>query len=494
MYKRSELRFPVLVLALFAAFAVLYMYNIGGYLTDDDEGTDLYQAWQLQKGRRPGIDFMSEQQPLYMLLGSALIGWFGRTVLPLRLLSAVHVLGGALGLGIVVRRWWDDTTAAITVGVTLSSGLVYQQARVYRADAMMLSWEMLGLAVLLVTIRKPRNGLWALAGALYGIAALMKPFGVLPVVGVGLYALSWLWRERTQWRKVVVGVLCFGLAFLLVWLGASAVMYGRYGFYYREAFEQQYSLGRQEEPLRRLLNLPTGCVEFVIQNLVFLFIVPLWLLNKPKGWLHQSEMRLLVAQVMSPLVFLAMTRPFYARYLLYLVPVLALMLGRQISLAFAKIGQDWPAARHYATLGVLVFTGFAAATTLPSMPPLLLGRESDTLALAAYVAEHTQSDDKVLGDYPGINFLANRDSIYEAAIVNAAQIKGQIVTSDLLIDRIESGHVEMVLLHVAGGHPLPHHLIDLADFDRFRQYLNDRFHLLTVFDRAGQQIEIYRHG
>jgi hypothetical protein len=68
------------------------------------------------------------------------------------------------------------------------------------------------------------------------------------------------------------------------------------------------------------------------------------------------------------------------------------------------------------------------------------------------------------------------------------------VTGELLIDRIETDEVQMVLVHVAGGIPEPHQLVSMVDYDRFGAYLAQHLRLLTVFDRAGQQIEVHQRA
>jgi hypothetical protein len=80
---------------LWAALAVLYLYNLDGSLMHDDEGTDLYEVWRVQQGETPGVDFMAEQQPVYLLSGAAIVDQFGHDILPFRLLSALQVLAGA---------------------------------------------------------------------------------------------------------------------------------------------------------------------------------------------------------------------------------------------------------------------------------------------------------------------------------------------------------------------------------------------------------------
>jgi hypothetical protein len=50
----------------------------------------------------------------------------------------------------------------------------------------------------------------------------------------------------------------------------------------------------------------------------------------------------------------------------------------------------------------------------------------------------------------------------------------------------------MILIHVEGGDPIPHQLVQLPDYEEFRNHILSNYELLTVFDRTGQQIEVYR--
>jgi 4-amino-4-deoxy-L-arabinose transferase-like glycosyltransferase len=481
-----------LLLILFALFAVLYLANIDGWLMHDDEGTDFYEVWQLQAGQRPGEDYIAEQQPLYLIIGSTLITAFDRSPLPLRLLVAVQLLLGALFLSLIVFRLWGGTVAALALALTLSSGLVYEQARLFRPDPMMLAWEMLGLAALLMAVAQGHKKWWLLAGLSYGTAVLWKPFGVFPIVGLGFYFLHWLWRQPGSWPTIFRDGLLFAGTFLLVSAGVSFVLYSQLGFYYLEPFEQHASLGQGTNLMNQITRTGWGYFAFLFVNSVFVFFVPLWFLNRPPQWHNQPKVRLLLWQLVTPIIFVAISRPLFIRYLLYLVPVFAILLACHLELAFRKISrQEQPPLK--VILPAVTFTLlFAFLTTQPRIVELLLRKESGTLALADYVAAHTQPDDKVLSDYAGINFFANRTSIYEASIIAGSQIAGEIVTGELLTRRIEENHVQMVLIHIKGGDPPAHQLVELVDYDTFRAYIEQHFELLTIFDRAGQQIEIFQ--
>ena len=487
---RGWIRQNRLLLVVFLVFSAAYLGRLDGWLMDDDEGTDFYEVWQLQQGQRPGVDFVAEQQPLFLLLGKAVVSLAGRSPWALRLVSVVQVLLGALALAVSVGHLWNDRVAASTLGLVLSSGLVYQQARLFRPDAMMFAWELVGLAAGLLAVRYRRRWLWALAGGAFGVAVLFKPFGVFPLVGLGLWFLIRL--RRTPWREVLADGLCLGAAFLLVAVGVSALLYARLGFYYREPLRQHLSLGMGAPLGHQVTKTWVIYFSFWLANAVFVFIVPLWLLNRPTAEMRSASLPWLLIQLVTPLVFFGMTRPLYVRYLLFLVPYLAILLAWQLDLAMAKIGRQSPRAVRFYPLAIGLMVGFAVCTTLPGFGNTLVLRDEGTPALACYVAEHTAPGDRVLSDYAGINFFANRRSIYEASIIAGGRIEGQVITGQLLIERMEETPVEMVLLHTEGGVPGPHHLVKLVDYQLFRDYVRARFVLLTVFDRSGQQIEVYK--
>lgn len=481
-------------LLIIAAFAVAYLFNISGWLMHDDEGTDFYEVWQLQKGQRPGVDYVAEQQPLYLISGSFLVEVFGRNPLPLRLLSAVQLLTGVGILALGIRRIWGDRVAIISTGLILTTGLVYEQARLFRPDPMMLAWELIGLTAVLMAIYKKQRLIWAAAGAAYGVAFLWKPFALFPIAGLGFYFLYWLWQSRAgkNFLEPIVSGVYFGALFLAVGGGGSLLLYSRLGFYYGEIFNQHAHLGSELSLTYIAGRLILFCFLLFWVNGVYLLIFPLWFVNRKSKSFHQIDVRILVFQLVTPLVFLGISRPIYLRYFIYLIPVLAILLAWQLDISFQNLARDKVGFNRFVPILVSLLFLIAIFFTLPDIPDLFLQKESDTIRLANYIATNTNKDDIVLSDYAGLNFFADRDSIPEASIIAGGRITGGIITGDLLINRIEEFNVQMVLIHVEGGYPPPEQLIKLADYDEFRDYLKDRYVMSTVFNRAGQQIEIFQ--
>jgi len=480
-----------ILLLLFGLFAFLYLYNITGSIMDDDEGASLYEAWQLQKGGCPGVAFMAEQQPLFLLVGSRLLTWTGRSLLALRLVSAVQLLAASLVLALVVRKLWSDLASVATMVLVLGSGVVFEQARIYRPDAAMLAWGIVGLSVLLLAEANGKRGLWFLSGCCYGVGVLWKLFGVLPVIGVALYIAVMLLWARVSRKTLCVMAGLFAVGFLLVALGGSLLLYGKLGFYYGESFAQHASIGQQRTRLSRVQQVAAMYGFFWVVHPGFVFSVPLWLLNRQRIRPIRGQVRLLVLQVLSPLVFLGMSRPANVRYLIHLVPYQALLLAWLLQKAYWQFEGKRAGLLRWVTLVGIVAVQLVAIVAISRSPRLLFDHEDDTRALADYVAARTDSTDVVLGDYAGINFLAQRDSVYEASTIAGAQVLGQAITGQGLIQRIEQDQVKIVLIHTRGGYPPPHHLIAMIDYPQFRDYVAGHFELLTVWDRAGQQIEVY---
>jgi hypothetical protein len=467
-----------------------YLVNIDSWLMHDDEGTDFYEAWRLAHGDRPGTDFMAEQQPLYLMAGGALVRSFGLESLPLRLLSAVQVLLGMFFLSYASGRAFGRRAGLLTLLLVATSGMVYSLARLYRPDPMMLSWTMVGLGAALLASAGTDRRWWLASGVAFGVAFLWKPFAAFPVFGLGLFFAHELFRSAGQRKMVVGNALRFCLPLGFIAIVVNGALHLGLDLYYLENLRQHAALGRDLNWLLNLLRPPVAYVEFFLAHPVFLFVIPLWWLNRPADWRQRPEVRLLLWQLAAPLLFVALTRPFYPRYMIFLVPVFAILLAWQLDLMFKKLSAS-PKGTAAAVMMSALIVLFALILTNPRIPELLLRRENGTMALAAYVADHSEPDEVILSDYAGINFFADRRSIYEASIIAGGRIQGGFVTGDLLIERMEEDDVRLVLVHVEGGDPIPHQLVRLSDYERFRGYLGAYYELLTIFDRNGQQIEVF---
>ncbi|WP_420631474.1 ArnT family glycosyltransferase [Candidatus Leptofilum sp.] len=485
---------PWFFVIIAAAFVGLYLFNISGWLIHDDEGTDLYEVWQLSIGKQPGIDFVAEQQPLFLTIGQSLLNLSEDSVTAVgyvRLASAIQVLAGAIFLGFVVKQLWDVPTAVLTLGVTLTSGLIYEQARLYRPDPMMFAWELFGLGFVLLAVKLGKRPYWAAAGVAYGIAVLTKLFGIFPVIGLVFFFLYLFIKQPQQWQEHLRNGIAFSIPFLLVSGGVSLLLYSQLGFYYQEVFNQHLSLGQEKTILDQMIITVSTYLSFILVNMVFLFILPLLIMNRRSGESNIGfpENAIVNTQLIVPLLFIFITRPIFPRYFMFLAPTLSLILALQLKGFFNKISSSNKNANPIISVLVVVTIIFGSIVTFPNIYRRLVRQENDTIALAHFIQDHTAPNDIVVSDYASLNFHAERESIYEASIIAGGRIGGGIVTGELLIKQMEETQTELVLVHVAGG--TPHQLIKLIDFELFQSYLDENFELITVFNRTEQKIEVY---
>ena len=169
----------LILFAIAVIFLIFLTTNLDAWLIADDEGTDLYEAWRLQEGETPGEDFVAEQQPLFLHLGVILLDTFGHTVKVLRAASTTMVVAGAFLLALAMSRIMGFWVAATSMALILTSGLVVEQARLFRPDPMMFGCGMVALGATLLATHLQNRRWWLFAGALYGLSFLFKPFAVV---------------------------------------------------------------------------------------------------------------------------------------------------------------------------------------------------------------------------------------------------------------------------------------------------------------------------
>jgi hypothetical protein len=124
-------------------------------------------------------------------------------------------------------------------------------------------------------------------------------------------------------------------------------------------------------------------------------------------------------------------------------------------------------------------------------------RESGTAQLVEYITANTDEGDHILSDYATLNFYAQRPGVLHSGVLSSTETSSGRVTSQDLIAEIEAKEVKLVLLHVAGGGrrgfaTFPHHLVNLADYKDFLEFLDEHFDLSETFNRDRQVFEIYR--
>ena len=463
---------------------VLLLVNINGWQLEDDEGTALYAIWRFAEGEKPYIDFASTKAPLYLLIGKYAVQLVGNDLLLLRLFSAFSIAFALGTLAWVIKPVYGSLAAFTFWCWTILTPEIYHLARLFRTDSLMLLFLFLALAALFYfTQNKHRVSLIG-SGFFFGAALLCKILTIMPLLGGGLWLALFAWQRR-GWQKGLGDLLTFSI---------SVIGFGGMGYILTEWLAPgsiSYVLGSPGEySLPIFLRIAKGIVGwlfFLLYNPLILFAV-LSLIFFTRKQFEKPENQFWLAQIIGSAPFFLISGPPYSRYLAYVIPSLIILLLLNIvsiKERFLKQQYAFPSFALLLIIAIPLFMGF------PSRH-LLLNSESDTQELAAWIAAHTGPDDVVVSDYAELNFHAGRRSIPKQGVISNNWARTELVTGELLKTQMEVTEARLVLLHVPGGTQAPDHMFHMVDYDEFRAYLQQKFTLVMVFDRAGQQIEVYQ--
>jgi predicted membrane-bound mannosyltransferase len=138
-----------IVVLVFGLILGLYLYNITGWLKEDDEGTALYVTWRLAEGEIPYRDLINTKGPLFLLLGGGLNRLVGPSILGLRVVTVLGVIGGGYAWFRGLQTVYGMAAGLIGAVLFLLTPEVYYLGRQFRADSWMLALIALALSVFL---------------------------------------------------------------------------------------------------------------------------------------------------------------------------------------------------------------------------------------------------------------------------------------------------------------------------------------------------------
>lgn len=539
-----------LALLLITAAGLFYGVRLTAWRAGPDEGTYLYQAWRISLGEFPYRDFLTPQLPVFLGLGGVLFRLVGPSLLAIRLLTLVAMLGAGTLVYVWGTQLMSPRVALLGLVLFLTHDGVYELAREYRPEAYMLVFSTAGLVVMsrwwitegrkqTAESKRQRANTkipdcllsttyrsLAFAGVLFGLAMMSKLFGLLPFIGAGLFVVYLGLSHRLTRRQMVGAGLWLCIPFMLV----VAVIVGGALIQAPNFFDAILF-----HHLRQGSNLPRVQVVAKAFELYWTFftnypvLVVLAFLGMWLAWWRELGARqpesisriqtqsllqlphpywpLLAWQLPTALAFVMLSRDLRVRHLIYLLPVLCLLAGLAMyELGFrtgmqALDGQT----RGHGNLKVALQTfvrlyilksgvGLLLLSTViipPMAENLVAFQRSDpgTPALAEYIQQNTAPDSLVVGDYAAINFYARRKTVFSgASLSTGATMSGQINGREL-IREMSQAPVEMVLMRSPAGF-----FVLMRDYLDFRRYVQTHFRFDRTFERTGQMHRLYRTG
>ena len=459
------------------ALGLLYLYNLGGWLINDDEGTFLYQVWRIGEGEHPYRDLFTSRWPLFLYTGAGWMRVVGAEAVPMRLLSVCMTLGTAVIVFLLARHTLPAEAALLSMVVFLLHPDIFRFGRSFQPELFYVFFSTLGLYLFTRGQTKGDTASFIGAGLVFAVASLYKLLAVLVMAGCALLlGVTWL-RERESRRRIA----CRALALLLPYV----VLFGLVTLGFMLSVPRFYEsvVAVNLAPGQELTWLQVALKGLAFLATYFLTSAPFLLLVLPaawRGWSGGRETALLSWQLPTALAFLLLSRELFPRLLLYLVP--------SLSILFAAALEPVRLLPRRSLL-LLAIVGAVLIPWIVSDAQMLLCSEQDTMAVSRYIQARVPPGDKVLSDYQELNFYARRPSTYSGAEISQVVAAGGQITGADLIAEIKAADVNMVIVDVSPQ--TAYHMVNLRDYEGFRAYLQEHFVLLNVLSREEQQLEVY---
>jgi 4-amino-4-deoxy-L-arabinose transferase-like glycosyltransferase len=213
----DALRYYAFPLTLLAVFLGYHMRLASVLISDQDEGTYLYQGRLIAEGLVPYRDFFIAHPPLVPLYGAFAYLVFGDSLALTRALYAVLVLLLASPIFFIVRAQTRSAAAGTLGFVTYGAGIlaVANMGRTVRLEPVMAGLLVLAFSLALRRGTEPR---WrVLIGALMALALLTKLTAAIPIALFAAFELIEArrapWKLIRPWSAQLLGaVLVLGLA------------------------------------------------------------------------------------------------------------------------------------------------------------------------------------------------------------------------------------------------------------------------------------------
>ena len=478
IHRAKRHRYGLLALLLLVLALAAYCYHLTSYLINDDESGYLYQTWLISQGEVPYRDFLTPQQPVFLYLGALSMCLFGPSVAAARTLSVVATVLSGLMLYLAAKQLYGPGAGLWSILLLLSHPLVYEVGWFYRSCPLMLLGGTTGLAMVSYWWRK-RSWPWlSLAGVAFAVATLCKLLSALLMVGCVLFGLSRAWRERGHRFQWAIHGLAFVLPYILVIAMVTLTFSRITPNFLPDVFGHHLRQGSGLGWSARIVKALQFFRDFLGHYYPLLPLVALaWVVMDRRN----PSTAFLAWQFAPLLVFFTASRELHTRYILWLLPTMALACSQAVMTLWQR--------HRLRVLAVLLVIVILAPALWENRRQALFPRQN-TMQVANYIQLHTDPDDWVLTDFPGLCFYARRHSTpLGAGVSDGAASTGQI-TGRLLMEEIDRYPVKLVVLDISKC--CSHHLINMKDYDWFLAQIEDRFEWIHEMPWGRYLLAFYR--
>ncbi|MCW5890342.1 MAG: glycosyltransferase family 39 protein [bacterium] len=406
-------------LAAICAATVLVRLRLAGMPLERDEGEYAYMGQLILRGEVPYVAAVNMKLPGTYYAYAAVLAAFGETAEAVRVGLLLANLGAIVLLFLLGRRLLDAAaglTAAATYALLSLSPTVLGLAA--KAEHFVVLCVLAGLLVLPGVGARRGAGRAAVAGALLGLAVLMKQHGAAFVAFGGAWILWTGWRSGRV-RATLAEAAAFTAGAALP-LAATALAMWRAGafepfWFWTVTYAREYAV---------LVPLGVGLGELARQATAIVAASPaLWLLvllgATAPAWDRavRAQAPFLAGLTLASCAAIVPGLRFSEHYFVMLLPAASLLAGAGVTALARRAGPGLAsAARVGVPLAAVAATLLQARATLVAEPVALTraiyGRNPfpEAIEVARWLAAHTAPDERVavIGSEPEIYFLAGR--------------------------------------------------------------------------------------
>ena len=311
---RKMLLGTVILILLLATFVRFYHIEWSFSNNGIDEGIMIERAKLVGEGYDLYSELPCDQAPLVFYLGAP----FGGDVVSLRSLSATISIFAIVAVMETARRV-KGNLAMIAAGLLVSFDFAFlRESRLFSLDGISTSFLAFSLLAFVIYLQKKNRLMLTAAGFLVGLSAAAKLFGVLGLLGMIIFILIEMRKDKSGIRGsladifIVVIASVIPLAVFIFYLGPNDMIQGMV-------------LDQGERSFEPWLKL--SLLAYFGLNLAY--ILPLayakrtWSMGKEARFLLCASFAILAFMVLQPLVFF--------HHLPLMSPALAILAGSFLS-------------------------------------------------------------------------------------------------------------------------------------------------------------------